>query len=108
MEDWRDAADVTSLAPGFCRTVEIGGKKLALVRVGDEFHAVDDACPHRGGAMGAGYVDGNTLYCPLHGWGFDVRTGAGLTRPDKPLRRYPTKVADGRVWVRVTEQGANS
>lgn len=108
MEHWSDAADVSSLTPGSCRTIEIRGKKLALVRVGDEFHAVDDTCPHRGAALGAGFVDGHTLYCPLHGWGFDVRTGAGLTRPDKPLRQYRTKIADGRVLVCIPDQGQPS
>jgi len=79
--------------------VETRGLRVTLVRVEEGFHAVEDTCPHRGASMGSGFLDGCTLHCPLHGWAFDVRTGAGLTRPDKPLRSFPTKVAEGRVWI---------
>jgi len=99
MSEWCDAADESSLAAGSCRTVEVRGRRIALVRAGEGFHAVDDACPHRGGALGAGFLDGTTLHCPLHGWGFNVRNGECLTRPDKPVRSYPTRVSDGRVWI---------
>jgi nitrite reductase/ring-hydroxylating ferredoxin subunit len=99
MSEWCDAADESSLTTGSCRTVEVRGRKLALVRTSEGFFAVEDACPHRGSALGAGFLDGSTLHCPLHGWGFDVRSGAGLTRPDKPVRTYPVRIAEGRVWI---------
>jgi nitrite reductase (NADH) small subunit len=97
MGSLREVAD--SLRPGSCRTVEVAGRRLALVNAGGSFHAIDDACPHRGGALGAGFVDGSKVYCPLHGWDFDVRTGDCGTRPDKPVRTYRTEVRDGRVFV---------
>ncbi|MBM3851464.1 MAG: Rieske 2Fe-2S domain-containing protein [Verrucomicrobia bacterium] len=99
MDSWCEVADASSLSPGHCRTVETRGLRVTLVRVEEGFHAVEDTCPHRGASMGSGFLDGCTLHCPLHGWAFDVRTGAGLTRPDKPLRSFPTKVAEGRVWI---------
>jgi nitrite reductase (NADH) small subunit len=99
MDTWCDVADAGSLAPGNCRTVEARGVRIALVHLDDGFHAVEDACPHRGGSMGSGFLDGCNLHCPLHGWAYDARTGAGLTRPDRPLRTYATRIQDGRVWV---------
>ena len=63
------------------------------------FHAIDDACPHRGGPLGAGYVEGHEVYCPLHGWPFDVRTGACRTMPNRPVRTHPVRVEGGRVWL---------
>ena len=101
MDSWCDVADAPSLSPGHCRTVEARGRRITLVCLEDGFHAVEDTCPHRGASMGSGFLDGCTLHCPLHGWAFDVRTGAGLTRPDKPLRSFPTRVLDGRVWIEV-------
>lgn len=92
-------APVDSLAEGSCRTVEVQGRRLLLARVEGQFYAVDDTCPHRGAPLGGGFLQGCEVFCPLHGWAFDVRTGAGLTNPDKPLRRYPTLVRDGKVWV---------
>ncbi len=94
-----DAADINSLPPGRGRTVELRGKRLALFRIQDQFHAIDDACPHRGAALGAGWCENGEVFCPLHGWAFDIVTGACKTRPDRPVKSYPTEVRDGRVWI---------
>lgn len=96
-----NVADANSLAPGSCRTVEIHGRRLALCNLDGEFYAIEDACSHRGGSMGAGCLEGEHLMCPLHGWAFDPKTGACITRPDKPLRSYTTTVREGQVWVEI-------
>lgn len=101
MDNFVDVAAVDSLPPGQCRTVEVRGKRLALANVAGVFHAIDDTCPHRGAPLGAGYLEGHRLFCPMHGWEFDVTSGACLARPEKPLRHYATMVRDGRVWVAV-------
>jgi nitrite reductase/ring-hydroxylating ferredoxin subunit len=104
MDTWCDVAEAGSLAPGNCRTVEARGIRIALVCLDDGFHAVEDACPHRGGSMGSGYLDGCTLHCPLHGWAYDARSGVGITRPDKPLRTFSPRIQEGRIWVRLTDK----
>lgn len=96
---WIDVASVESLTPGKCRTVEVQGRRFTLLNVGGEFHALGDRCPHRGVPLGAGYLDGTKLYCPLHGWEFDARTGACASRPDQPVESYPVLVENGRVRV---------
>lgn len=92
-------ANTESLTSGQCRTVEVQGRRLALVNVEGRFYALDDRCPHRGAPLGAGYVDGERLFCPLHGWEFKVTSGACVTRPDLPVRTYPVTIEGGRVWV---------
>lgn len=99
MPNGYDIAEADSLAPGRARTVEVRGRRLTLVNVDGRFHAIDDACPHRGSSLGEGFLDGCVLHCPLHGWGFDVTTGACDVRPDKPVRTHPVSVRDGKVWV---------
>ncbi len=79
--------------------MEVQGRRLTLANVAGDFRVVDDRCPHRGAPLGAGYLDGARLYCPLHGWEFDVTTGACLTRPDLPLKPLAVAVREGRVWV---------
>ncbi len=96
---WFDVASADSLAPGQCRTVEVRGHRLALINVGGTFYALDDRCPHRGAPLGAGYLDGTRLFCPLHGWEFEATTGACITRPDQPVACHPVVVEDGRVQV---------
>ena len=36
----------------------------------------DDVCPHDGGKLSDGFVDGGKLVCARHGWEFDGCTGA--------------------------------
>jgi nitrite reductase (NADH) small subunit/3-phenylpropionate/trans-cinnamate dioxygenase ferredoxin subunit len=99
MNEYVAVAETSSLAPGEGRTVEIRGRRIALWNVEGRFHAIDDTCPHRGGPLGAGVLDGGRVHCPLHGWAFDPTTGACLTNPARPVACHPTRVEDGQVWV---------
>ena len=101
MSTFTSVADVASLPPGHCRTVHVQGREFALFNLDGEFFAIDDQCPHRGGPLGAGCFENGRVFCPLHGWEFDVRTGASVTRDDKPVRSYPTRLVDGQVEIAI-------
>jgi nitrite reductase/ring-hydroxylating ferredoxin subunit len=94
-------ADVASLPPGQGRTVHVRGREFALWNLDGEFYCLDDQCPHRGGPLGAGSLEDGQVFCPLHGWGFDVRTGACSVRPDRPVKTYPTRIKNGEVQIKV-------
>ena len=53
----------------------VGDKTICIARVNGKYCALDNVCPHQGGPLGMGYVDGNKLVCPWHGWQFDPSTG---------------------------------
>jgi nitrite reductase (NADH) small subunit len=89
-------AQVDEIPPGTCRTVEVAGIFLALCNVNGVFLAVDNTCPHAGGPLGEGALEGEVLECPWHGWRFNVRTGE---RPENPLIRV--------ACVEVRVQGAD-
>lgn len=94
-----EVAEVASLPPGKGRSIQVGNRRLALFNVEGRFHVIDDDCPHRGGPLGPGWFEGCRVHCPLHGWAFDVTTGACDVRPDRPVRTYPAEVRGDRVWV---------
>lgn len=55
------------------------------VRLGEWI--VERYCPHRGADLATfGQVDGCVLTCELHGWQFDLETGACLTADDRSIR----------------------
>ena len=89
-------AQVNQVPPGTCRTVEVEGIFLALCNVDGTFHVVDNTCPHAGGPLGEGCMDGELVECPWHGWRFNVRTGE---RPENPEIRV--------ACVEVRVQGTN-
>src|SRR2546430_3910150 len=45
------------------------------------FHAIQNRCPHEGGALSGGTLDGGDVICPLHGYRFNLETGACSTDP---------------------------
>jgi nitrite reductase/ring-hydroxylating ferredoxin subunit len=90
------AADVP---PGQGRVVQAGPKSLALFNVDGSYHAIDNACPHRGGPMGDGDLEGQVAICPWHGWRWDVTTGANANNPAVKIACFPVVVMDGDVYV---------
>ncbi len=96
------AASLGEIEPGRPKLVEIGGVRVVLVRVGEQVHAMADACAHQGGPLSEGKLSGARLACPWHGWMYDVRTGQCVF-PGRGARvpAYPVRVDDGAVWVDV-------
>ena len=77
-------APVNDVAPGECKAIEAGGKELALCHVEGKYYAIDNNCPHQGGPLAQGFLDGTSLACPLHGWTFDVTSGE---MPGNPIMK---------------------
>lgn len=99
MNDFVPVADAASIPPGKGRTVEYRGHRFALWNLDGTFHAVDDTCPHRGASLGAGILENGKVFCPMHGWEFDVTNGNCLSNPTRPVASHPTKVENGQVWI---------
>jgi nitrite reductase (NADH) small subunit len=68
-------ARTEDLAPGQGKLVEVNQKRIALFNVGGRYYAIADTCPHRGGPLSEGELEGATVVCPWHGAVFDLATG---------------------------------
>ena len=95
-------AAAADIPPGTMRTVDVEDWCIVVVNVDGEFFAYDNQCPHLGGPLGKGRVEGTTIVCPWHAWKFDARSG----RPVWPqgawkATRFPVAVENGQVMVRV-------
>ncbi|MCK2003635.1 Rieske (2Fe-2S) protein [[Brevibacterium] frigoritolerans] len=82
------------LKPGQRQLVKVDGSEIAIFNLNGQLHAVRNKCPHQGVSMVYGSIDGTMLpsdphtyqygkhneilRCPLHGWGFDIKTGESL------------------------------
>ena len=106
---WRSTGvAAATLPPGSLREVSAGASSLLLVRLGEAIHAVDPYCPHAGGVLAEGTLEGPRLACPVHGAVFDLRDGKvledpfGISPPSggvDPLTRYPVRLVQGMVEV---------
>lgn len=104
MEQLFKACEVGEIASGAGRVVEVQGKHIAMFNVGGTFHAIDNACRHRGGQLGKGTLDGTAVACPLHRWQFDVTNGVCLTRPGVKTGSYPVSIQGNAVMLALAPQ----
>ena len=96
---WQAAAKASEIAQGAGRSLEVAGQKIALFHVGGKFYALADTCPHRGGPLGDGHLEGTQVTCPWHAWQFDVTTGECQTMPGGKQPCFKTKIENGEVWI---------
>jgi len=92
-------ATVADLPEGAVRHIVVHDKPMALCKVDGQFYAVNAVCPHMGGPLASGRLNGCLLTCPWHGWTYDVRTGL----PDHPgghsISAYEVRVEGQDVLV---------
>ena len=86
---------------GTGKPIEIRGTMIALFNVNGMFYAIDNTCPHRRGPLGEGSLDGTVVECPLHGWTFDIATGAATRLPGVKVRTFPVAIEGDDVLVDV-------
>lgn len=87
------------LAEGKVAPVTVDGAAVAIARVRGQVYAVTGVCPHRGGLLGEGDLADHHLYCPLHAWSFDVRTGVGFFPAGTRIATYAVEEREGQIWV---------
>ncbi|MGA8030408.1 MAG: Rieske 2Fe-2S domain-containing protein [Bryobacteraceae bacterium] len=92
---------LSELPPGAVAEVDVGGATYAICNVDGDVHCVEGTCPHAGGPLGEGNLDGNYLVCPWHGWEYDCRTGLNNFDEDVRIQTYPTVVQDGNILIDV-------
>jgi nitrite reductase (NADH) small subunit/3-phenylpropionate/trans-cinnamate dioxygenase ferredoxin subunit len=98
--DFVTVAQVTDIAPGTGRTVEIKGVWIALFNVDGRFYAIDNACPHAGGPLGDGKLrEGGVVECPWHGWRFSVATGRRVGNPNFEVPCCAVRVVGNEVQI---------
>jgi nitrite reductase (NADH) small subunit len=93
-------AQVSEIPVGKAQFVDHGTIAVAVFNTGHgRFCAVSALCPHEDGPLAEGWLEGDTVVCPWHGFDFDVATGACRVADDLSIGVYRTRVSDGVVEV---------
>lgn len=93
------AASIGEIPPGAGRLVEVAGEEVALFNFNGEYYAISDMCPHRGGSLAEGFLDGGKVFCPLHCFDFNLKTGECETVPSLRVRIYEVKIAEEDIFI---------
>ena len=114
MEDFIRLTSIEGLETGGLKAASLDGHSLLVARAGDEYFISDGACPHMGGHLADGSLQGTVVTCPRHHSQFDLRDGhvvqwtdwegsklsiGKLLRHPRPLRTYAVKVDGNDILV---------
>jgi nitrite reductase (NADH) small subunit/3-phenylpropionate/trans-cinnamate dioxygenase ferredoxin subunit len=110
MSVYQAVAKTGDIPRGTGRAFAINGKLVAIFNVDGEFLAIDDACPHMGASLAEGFLEGDAVSCPWHGWRFCVRDGLWIDNRRSALRTgtYAVRVEGGVIEVSVPERPAEA
>lgn len=116
MAGFVEAGKTDELPDGTMKKLLVEGHEILLARIGDKYYAVDNRCPHLGGNLSRGKLEGTIVTCPNHGSQFDLADGrvvrwtnwSGLIskigrvlKSPRPLTIYNTKIEDDKVLIEI-------
>ena len=98
-------ANIEDIPVGEGRAYTHDGRQLAVFRLRDgSARALDAVCPHAGGPLADGMVDGAVVVCPLHNYAFDLDSGQEVSDSGLSVCAFPVSVAqDGSVQLNPEE-----
>ena len=99
MANFIEVARVDRLPPGSGAPFTVADKDVALFNVDGTICAIADTCPHAGGSLGLGKLNGRIVTCPVHGMKFDVTNGCFAGTSDYAVASFPARVVDGKIVV---------
>jgi len=105
MAEFIKIATVAELPPeGEAKEFVCEGRTVCVANANGKYSAMDNVCPHRGGPLSQGVVDGDKLICPWHGWSFNVRTGESVQRPSTAIPTYGLKIDGDDVLIEIKQK----
>lgn len=91
---------VEELPPGSMRAVSVGDQRILVANLEGSFYAIGAVCTHAEGYLDEGYIEGQTVVCPVHFACFSLITGEVVEGPaEAPEPTYPVEVRDGVIYV---------
>ena len=74
---------------------------IAVFKVNDGIFVLGNVCPHQHtSVIFDGFVEGDCVVCPAHGWMFNLKTGKQPTGA-RGLDSYPVRIIDEEVFALV-------
>jgi 3-phenylpropionate/trans-cinnamate dioxygenase ferredoxin component len=118
MDDYLEIGTANDLENGEMKMVQVDGKELLVVRVDDMYYCADNRCPHMGGDLSQGTLNGTVVTCPKHHSQFDLMDGhvirwtdfsgaklrmAKLFKSSRPLKTYEVTIDGDKLLARVID-----
>lgn len=100
-------ANTSDVLVGHKLKVTLEGKDIMLTNLGGTYYAMDNTCPHMGGSLSDGRIEGTSIVCPRHGAAYDIVTGQAvkdakilfITSKVHNVHIYPVKVEETEIFI---------
>ncbi|OUS78123.1 2Fe-2S ferredoxin [Paenibacillus sp. MY03] len=108
-------AQTNEIEDGQSKIIELEGRSIGLYRIGHDYYALHNRCPHEGAELCKGPICGTTLpsdvydyqfgregeivRCPWHGWEFEIKTGKSIFNERVRTRSYKVQVDNGKIGI---------
>ncbi len=101
------AANIKDFRLEEMKMVTVANKDILIAKIDNNFYAVNNKCPHMGGSLVDGTLDGSIVTCPRHGATFDLKTGECtgelkvlfIKKKASNLKTYPLQIIDNTIFI---------
>ncbi len=102
-------AAIDELPVGARKSIFVDDVPALLIRVADEYFAIEDVCSHDGQPLTDGPVQAGQITCPRHGARFDLRTGKPMCMPaTSPISVFAVECRADGIYVGPKESASAS
>lgn len=101
MFEWIKAINKNDIPQGTGAVVTINDQQIAFFCVEGKYYAINNICPHRGGPLGEGEMEGSVVTCPWHGWEFDVTTGQSPINPAACVTSFSVRLEGDDLYIQI-------
>lgn len=86
--------------------IQVHGKQITLIKIGEDVQACAYKCPHAGGVLADGFIDAKGLIvCPLHRYRFNVTNGRNVSGEGYHLKTYSIEKRAASLFIGMEESG---
>ena len=101
-ERWVRVAEQVEILDGHSHTVQLEGREIVLWQHQGQFYALGNRCPHTGGPLSLGRLQGDCIVCPWHGTQFQLDNGLPCNGPaEEGVDVYPVRLSGQGLLIQI-------
>lgn len=92
-----------NLRDGYRRRIKIDQLDVLVIQEQGRLAIIQSQCPHRHSPLTDADIEGHRIFCPVHGYGFDLATGQSSEANCAALKVWPAIYEGNEVGILVDD-----
>ncbi|MCB8768580.1 non-heme iron oxygenase ferredoxin subunit [Acinetobacter soli] len=99
---WISVCGIDDVSEDEPKAVEVNDKKIGVFVIDEQYFAIENVCPHAFALLTEGFIEDQSVECPLHEAIFDIQTGELKSGPGcRDLCTYPVRVDGQQIQIQL-------